>query len=138
MEKQNSKNRFWIVSNLICLVLLIIFFYLGKFKDWPLIITIAEISFIVLFIVSLYYGFIKTKFWSLVHAKSNNLDEREVSVVLTGLKYSYSIFTIIVITIIYISTLLNMHFFNIMFAGGLLYLAHILPAAIVGWNEKIG
>jgi len=138
MEKQNSKNRFWIVSNLICLVLLIIFFYLGKFKDWPLIITIAEISFIVLFIVSLYYGFIKTKFWNLVHAKSNNLDEREVSVVLTGLKYSYSIFTIIVITIIYISTLLNMHFFNIIFAGGLLYLAHILPAAIVGWNEKIG
>jgi len=137
MKEQKSQNRFWIVFNIICLVLLLVFFYLGKFRDWPLILSIVEILFIVLFMISLYFAFIKTKFWKLVHSKSENLDEREVSVVLNGLKYSYSIFTIIIIVVIYISALLDLQFLDVIFAGGLLYLAHILPAAVVGWNEKI-
>ena len=137
MQKQRSVNRFWIAINLICLVLLLIIFYLGKFKDWPLMIIIAEFSIFILFVVSLYFGFIKTNFWRLVHTKSKNLDEREMNVILISLKYSYSIFTIIVISLVYISSILNMYIFDVMFGGGLLYLAHILPAAIVGWNEKI-
>ena len=71
-----------------------------------------------------------------ITTNSKNLDEREVSVVLNGLKYSYSIFTITIIILLYVVAFLNLQIFDVMFAGGLLYLAHILPAVVIGWYEK--
>ena len=137
MENQKFKNRLWIILNLASLISLIVFFYLGKFSNWQFKVIIVEVLSIVLFVSSFYIGFINTNFWKLVHSKSENLDEREFSVVLTGLKYSYSIFTIMCIVIVYILILINFHFIDVVFAAGLLYLAHILPAAVVGWNERI-
>jgi amino acid transporter len=136
MKNQKLQNRIWIALNLMGLVLLLTFFYLGKFNSWQSIFIIAEISFFVLFIVSLYLGFIKTKFWKLVHSKSKNLDEREINVVLNALKYAYSIFAIICLVIIYAFAVAEYHPIDVVLAGGLLYLAHILPAAVAGWNEK--
>ena len=137
MKNQKLQNRFWIVLNLISLVLLLMFFYLGKFSKWQIIFIIAEILSIAIFIVSLYLGFIKTKFWKLVHSKSKNLDEREMNVVLNALKYAYSIFAIICLVIIYAFAVAEYHPIDVVLAGGLLYLAHTLPAVIVGWNEEI-
>jgi hypothetical protein len=136
MENQKLKNRLWITLNLISLIALIVFFYLGKFSKWQIIYISTETLSIALFITSFYLGFIKTNFWKLVHSKSQNLDEREISVVLTGLKYSYSTFTILCIGTVYIFAFMDFQFIDVVFAAGLLYLAHILPAAVVGWNEK--
>lgn len=137
MKNQKSQNRLWILLNLISLVLLLTFFYLGKYGNGEMIFIIAEIISIILFVLSLYLGLIKTKFWKLVHSKSKNLDEREMGAILTALKYSYSIFTIVSLSIMYTFAVTDLLFIDIMLAGGLLYLAHALPAAILGWNEKI-
>ena len=119
------------------LISLIEFFYLGKFSNWQFMVIIVEVLSIALFVTSFYMGFIKTNFWKLVHSKPENLDEREISVVLSGLKYSYSIFTILCIGTVYIFAFMDFQYIDVIFAAGLLFLAHILPAAVVGWNETI-
>ena len=72
----------------------------------------------------------------MVHTSYKNLDEREMLVILNALKYAYSIFTIICLIIIYAFAITEYYQIDILLAGGLLLLAHTLPAAIVGWNEK--
>ena len=55
MKNQKLKDRFWIVLNLISLVLLLTFFYLVKFNKWQLSFILVEVVSIVLFILSLYF-----------------------------------------------------------------------------------
>ncbi len=72
----------------------------------------------------------------MVHTSSKNLDEREMQVVLNALRYAYSIFAIICLIIIYAFAIAEYQPIDVLLAGGLLYLAHTLPAGIVGWKEK--
>lgn len=58
-------------------------------------------------------------------------------VMLNSLKYSYSAFTIIVLVIVYGFAIAEQGPIDVVIAACLLYIAHTLPAAIVGWKEKI-
>ncbi|MFC2088211.1 hypothetical protein ACFLSX_01290 [Calditrichota bacterium] len=98
-------------------------------------IILMIVSVIMLF-VSFLKAFIKTSFWKMVHTSNQNLDEREKQIVLNALKYSYSIFTVICLVIIYVFAVVKPDFVDVVLAGGLLYLAHTLPATIVGWKEE--
>ena len=137
MENQKAKNRMWISLNLVSFIFLLLLFYLGKYNQWKSVYIIGSIAALLVFIVSVYTGFIKTNFWKIVHSTSKNLDEREVSIVLKAVKYSYSIFAILCIILIYVLAFTHFIMVDVVLGGGLLYLAHILPAAVVGWNEKI-
>ena len=138
MKQQNlrKQNRYWILINYLSLIAVLVFFYTGKYFQWPIFSVIFEIGSLGIFIISFYRAFIKTKLWKMVHASYNNLDEREMQVVLNALRYAYSIFAIICLIIIYAFAIAEYHPIDVLLAGGLLYLAHTLPAAIVGWNEK--
>jgi hypothetical protein len=138
MEQRNfrKKNRYWIILNYLSLTAVLVFFYSGKLLQWPHLIIILEIGSLVIYIISFIRTFIRTKYWKMVHTSLKNLDEREIQVVLNGLKYSYSIFAIVCLIIIYIFAFIEYHPIDILFAGALLLLAHTLPAAVVGWNEK--
>jgi hypothetical protein len=57
-------------------------------------------------------------------------------VMLNSLKYSYSVFTIIVLVIVYGFAIAEQGPVDVVIAVCLLYIAHTLPAAIVGWKEK--
>ena len=138
MKQQNlrKQNRYWILINYLSLIAVLVFFYTGKYFQWPIFSVIFEIGSLGIFIISFYRAFIKTKFWKLVHTSYKNLDEREMQVILNALRYAYSIFAIICLIIIYTFAIAEYHPIDVLLAGGLLYLAHTLPAAIVGWNEK--
>ncbi len=138
MEQQNfrKQNRYWILLNYLSLIAVLIFFYILKYLQWPLFSVIFEIGSVAILIISFFRAFIKTKFWKMVHTSSKNLDEREMQVALNALKYAYSIFTIVCLIIIYAFAITKYLPIDVLLASGLLYLAHTLPAAIVGWNEK--
>ena len=138
MKNQESRklNRVWITINYLSLIVGMLLFYTVKFRHWPLSFLFFEIGIFTFFLISLFKAFIKTKFWKMVHTSSKNLDEREMQVVLNALRYAYSIFTIICLIIIYAFAIAEYQPIDVLLAGGLLYLAHTLPAAIVGWNEK--
>ena len=89
MEQQNfrKQHRYWILVNYLSLIAVLVFFYIGKYIQWPLFVIILEIGALAVFIVSFLRAFIKTKFWKMVHTSFRNLDEREMQVVLNGLKY---------------------------------------------------
>jgi len=138
MEQQNfrKKNRFWILLHYFSLIAVLVFFYTGKYLYWPLFIIVSEIVFLVILLISFLKVFIRTKFWKMVHTSSKDLDEREMLVVLNGLKSSYSIFTITCLVILFTFALIGYHRIDVLLAAALLLLAHTLPAAIVGWKEK--
>ena len=138
MKNQNSRkqNRVWISLNYLSLIAGLLLFYIVKSFHWPLSFLLFEIGIFTFFLISLFKAFIKTGFWKMVHTSSKNLDEREAHVVLNALRYAYSIFTITCLIIIYAFAIAEYQPIDVLLAGGLLYLAHTLPAAIVGWNEK--
>ena len=138
MEQQNSKrqNRVWISLNYFSLIAGLLLFYIVKSFHWPLSFLLFEIGIGAFFLISFLKAFIKTKYWKMVHTSYKNLDEREMQVVLNALRYAYSIFTIVCLIIIYAFAIAEYHPIDVLLAGGLLYLAHTLPAAIVAWNEK--
>ena len=140
MKKHNfrDQNRFWILLHYFSLIAVLVFYYAGKYLHWPIVTVIFVIGFLVILLISFFRVFIKTKFWKMVHTSSKNLDEREILAVLNGLKSSYSIFTITCLIIIYTFALIGYHRIDILLASALLLLAHTLPAAIVGWNERYG
>jgi hypothetical protein len=138
MNNQNlrKQNRVWILLNYLSLIAGMLLFYTVKIYHWPLPYLLLEIGIFAIFLTSLYQAYIKTKFWKMVHTSSKILDEREAQIVLQAIKYAYSIFTIMCLIIIYAFAIAEFHQIDVVLAGGLLYLAHILPASIVGWNEK--
>ena len=138
MKNQRSKkqNKVWISLNYLSLIAGILLFYTVKNHYWPPSYLLFEIGIIAILIFSLFKAFIITGFWKMVHTSPKNLDEREMQVVLNALRYSYSIFTIVCLLIIYVFAIAEYQPIDVVLAGGLLYLAHLLPASIIGWNEK--
>ena len=130
-------RRFWVIINYLSIIFLLSFFYTGKYFNWTVLVLIGEAASLLLFIVSFIKGFINTKLWRMSHTSSKNLDERQLQVLLNSLKYSYSIFTIITLIIIYGFAVAELGPIDVVLAGCLLYMAHTLPAAIIGWNEKV-
>ncbi|NQU86617.1 MAG: hypothetical protein HQ541_12725 [Mariniphaga sp.] len=138
MQKQLSKSarQTWITINFVSILLIVFFFYLGRSLEKPPVFFIGGTLAAVLTIISFIKVFIQTGLWKMVH-KTNTLDERQMQVLLNALKYSYSVFVIFSLLIIYGFAVVNKEPINVLIAACLLYLAHILPAAIVGWKEKV-
>ena len=135
-QKSRKQNRVWILLNYLSLIAGMLLFYTVKFRHWPLYFLLFETGIFAIFLISFLKAFIKTKFWKMVHTSYKNLDEREMQVVLNALRYAYSVFTIVCLIIIYAFAIAEYHSIDVLLAGGLLYLAHTLPAAVGGWNEK--
>ena len=53
-----------------------------------------------------------------------------------SLRVSYSVFTIVTMLIIYAFAVIEKGPIDVVVAAGLLYFAHILPTALLGWTGK--
>ena len=135
MTKQNRK--LWIIVNYLSIILILSFFYSGKYYDWPVLVIVFETASIIMLIFSFIKVFIKTQLWKMTHTSDKNLDERQLQVMLNSVKYSYGAFTIIVLVIVYGFAIAERGPIDIEIAACLLYIAHTLPSVIVGWMEKI-
>ena len=135
MTRQNRK--LWIIVNYLSIILVLSFFYIGKYYGWPTFAIVCEVVSFILLIFSFVKVFVKTNLWKLAHASDKNLDERQLQVMLNSLRYSYSAFTIITLAVIYGFAVTGQSPIDVVIAACLLYFAHTLPAAIVGWKEKI-
>jgi len=135
-QESRTQNRVWITLNYLSLIAGMFLFYTVKFCHWPLPFLFFEIGIFAILLISLFKAFIKTGYWKMVHTSPKNLDERETHVVLNALRYAYGIFAITCLIIIYAFAIAEYQPIDVLLAGGLLYLAHTLPAAIVAWNEK--
>ena len=133
----SKKNRVWIILNYFSLILCLLVFYAGKFLSWPAIAIIMQIGFGTLFIWSFFQAFIRNNLWRMVHIADKYLDERELQVVLRALRFSYSIFTITTLVIIYGYAIAEKGPIDVLLAAALVLFAHTLPAAVIGWRERV-
>ena len=138
MEENKTKYpwRLSLIVNFTSILLLIIVFEILKKTGPDNWLVFLEILFLAIAIVSFMYAFVMTGLYKFTHRKYSTLDEREVQVVNKALRYSYSIFTILVLVIIYVYAIFENGPIDVVIAAGLLYFAHMLPAGILGWNQK--
>jgi len=127
----------WIIICYFSLIIMLSLFYTGKLLDWPLSVLVMEIITIVILILSFLNAFIKNNLWRMVHAADKYLDERELQIVLRALRFSYSIFTITTLVIIYGFAIAKKGPIDVLLAGALVLFAHTLPAAVIGWRERV-
>jgi len=106
--------------------------------ECPLIV--GEIAALALAIATFVVFHFRTRLWKLVHAPTQELDERQLQVTDKSLRYAYSIFSITCLLI------LAYCFYGLMESrdsamgalvlSSLIYMAHTLPSSIIAWMEK--
>lgn len=103
------------------------------------VVLSTQISFfaamILIIITTFKFFFWNTGLWQLTHRNRKKLDERELTEVSGAVQVSYSIFAILTVVSFYILSYLEKRFL-IPLAACFLYIAHILPSCILGWNLK--
>ena len=131
-----KKRRIIISLNFISLILAILVYEWFKssiFSAFTLLI-LALLLAMVLWSFIVVFG--RTGLWSKTHLNQKNLDEREIQVHSNALRLSYSIFVVVTLLVVYGYALMEREPIDVVITGGLLYLAHVLPASIIGWTEK--
>jgi len=138
MEKSNSANRIKlvIVFNAMSILAIVILFELLKFTENKIWLAGLEFLLVITALITFYNAYWQTGLWRLSHTKTEKLDEREIQLVSDSLRVSYSVFTIVTILIIYAFAVIEKGPIDVVIAAGLLYFAHILPTALLGWTGR--
>ena len=132
-----TSRRVWVVINYLSLIMLIILYRFGHLKGWNVLIVVSLIVVFILLQLSFTKLYKKTGLWKLVHTSVKELDEREIQLTHEALRYSYSIFVITCLLIIFIASILEIDMIIDVVSGvALLYLAHTLPASVIAWTER--
>jgi hypothetical protein len=145
-ERARTEVRGWVMTNygftLFAVMIPALFKALNPNWLWAALIILVTLAGIVF---SQDRAFGRTGLWSLTHAKPNTLDERERAVTHQALATSYSWITIIMMIAIYLIFLSHDQMFARYLAWtkpiapvlgmALIYVAHTMPAAILGWKQ---
>ncbi len=137
MNKILKKRRTTVIINYLGIVAMLVLFYLVKSHILRTIYLVLEVIPIAVIVITFRTAFVKSSLWNMTHSSSKKLDEREMHVVLHATNISYSLFAIVTLLIIYLFILSNLGQIDAVLAISLLYIAHILPASIIAWNEKV-
>jgi hypothetical protein len=123
------------MATLISLIGVITVFELGVNTGWSTILKIASIAFLALLFISYPLCFIRTGLWHFTHRRIDDLDEREMQLTGKSLRIAYSVFSIIVLVVLYVFALLEIKV-SVVLAAGLLLFAHVLPGTVIAFLEK--
>ena len=139
MQKEMSKRnrRIAVIVNYLSVLAIGLIVKVGEWTSWNIgVIIIGALIATTIALVTFYLVYWRTRLWRLVHARFEKLDERELQLIYESLRYSYIIFTIACLSIMYINVIAEKGYFSALVPTGLLYLSHILPASIFAWTEK--
>lgn len=131
-----KRNIYAVVINYVSLVLMLMIFYAVQLLGMNNIFIIVEVIPLVAIIISFNFAFKKSGLWKLVHRSQNKLDERELQIVHKAIRYSYSIFVIISLVLIYLFAVAEGKPIDVLLAASLIYLAHTLPAAVIAFSGE--
>jgi len=136
MNKTKHTSRIAVLVNYFSIIVILALYYVVRLGLLKTVFIAFEIIPLIAAVLSFRYAFLKTDIWKMTHASYKKLDEREIQVVFKATSISYSLFVIVTLVIIYIFILSGMGQIDAVLAVSLLYIAHILPASIIAWNEK--
>lgn len=145
-EQTRADTRGWIMMNyasaFLAVLLPLLIRQLGLGLGWSgalLAFVVAALAF------SHHRAFVRTGMWTLTHAKPRTLDERERELAHEALAGSYTWITVVLLFAMYLIILANdaaagaylgwVKPIAPVLAIALIYVAHSLPAAIIGWIQ---
>ena len=132
-NKSNTNRKIGVVINLTSLlVLIIISEYTFKY-DRNTVLLFIGLAALILILISFIFTYWKTKLWHFVHKPIRKLDERELQITGNLLRIAYAIFTVIALSILLLSSLMEMQV-SIVTVSALIYFSHILPATVIAWK----
>ena len=139
MQKEMIKRnrRIAVIVNYLSVLAIGLIVKVGEWAGWDVgMIIIGALIATIVALVTFYLLYWRTRLWRMVHARFEKLDEREVQLIYEALRYSYIIFILACLSILYINVIAVKGHFSALVPTGLLYLSHVLPASIVAWTEK--
>ena len=131
-----KKNITAVVINYVSLILMLVIFYVIQWLGLNKIFIIIEVIPLTAIIISFNFAFNKSGLWKLVHKSQKKLDERELQIVHTAIKYSYTLFVIISLVLILLFAVAEGRPIDVLLAASLIYLAHTLPAAVIAFSGE--
>lgn len=135
LNKSIKSRRVGVILNFLLLALIIFQNELIRFDLLPQNYKYLKIILIVFILITHFSFFGKTGLWKFTHKRKNDLDERELELSNQALRFSYSVFAVLIISFLYIFNWLNFKV-TMIEIGSFLYLAHVLPAYYISWTEK--
>jgi hypothetical protein len=135
-DMPKSRRRQLVTANYASLCAVVLLVYAGKAYGWSAPLKIGTIVAALALLVATFIGvYWRTRLWHLTHSSISRLDERQVGVVYESLRLSYTVFSLLCLVVLYVNAVAARGPISVLVAGGLLYLAHTLPAAFVAWTE---
>ena len=129
------KLRTGILLNLLALAFLVLSWTGNPVNKTRIGLIITGAFALVVLLYTYYFTYWQTGLWKFTHTTGNKLDEREYYLNNQALRFSYSIFTVVVL-IYLLYSVLSKKVLHIIPVAGLIYFAHILPAVYLGWRRK--
>lgn len=136
-EISRTNRRLLVAVNYLSLASVVFLVHVGRHRGWGAahILTFLLPGLAVL--VATFVGvFWRTGLWRLAHASFDRIDERQVQVMYEATRISYAIFAVLCVVVLFVNAVAERGHIPILIAGGLLYIAHTLPAAAAAWSEK--
>jgi len=134
-----AHRRIGVIVNYCGLFAFVALFHIYTDHISNVIVLAGMIAALVITIISFIRVHVSTRLWSLVHTKTDKLDEREILVTHESLRYSYSILSVLLLIIIFLLALfwVNKGQIGAVLPASLIYFAHTLPSSVIAWNEKV-
>ena len=136
IRKSVKKRRIGVIFTLLSLCSMVLIFEYCKVEQRDSAMIAIEIIPFTIFLVSFIVTFIKTGLWGFIHKPLKKLDEREIAVTSKSLRYAYSIFAVVVLFILLSIATTNLQV-DVVLVASLILFAHILPASVIAWTEKV-
>ena len=144
MKSMNTRaqRKITVAVNYLCLVVMNVCFYLvWVYRDMTHVVDVVGIGALAVVVLTFFMAHWQTGLWQLTHAKADVLDERQLQITHDALTHSYSLFTVICLTIMMTHAIVYRLVPGLEFAlsvplvASLIYLAHTLPGSILAWTE---
>jgi hypothetical protein len=139
-------RRTGVIVNYLSATITATVFCLGEYGGWTGTLALICLGALISLAISVFVTLVKTGFWRLTHTSVEKLDEREIQITHTSLRYAYRIFGVLALVAIAL-LFLSMRFSLLTLTPGgypslalatyvaTIYLNQTLPASIIAWNE---
>lgn len=127
--------RWGVILTLLSLSGVVVLFEVGIRTQWSTIMIIAEITLLVVLLLSFILSFMRTGLWGFSHKPLKALDEREMEMTSRSLRVAYALFTVFVLCLLLVFAVFNIAV-SIVLAVSLILFAHLLPGAVIAFSEK--
>lgn len=133
--KPKKRRRIAVLLTNLWLIGIVLSFEYLRWIDNNTVARIIGLVFLVAFIWGFIVTYIQPGLWNFIHKPVKYLDEREIALTGKTVRRAYNIFSVIVLSILFLFALSDLAFDVVMVVAFIIF-AHLLPASIIAWTEK--